>query len=281
MRTRRGRVYYVPWHVRRFDNHENCSYRSGKSTIFWTPLFPTTKASMYVNAFSFAALIDMSLYPRDHLRIILSKLRRRVWQQLLRPLGKLPRFFVDIFVAWTTEMHRSRSLPPPLPACFSNVTRINTITRFPQMNTYESRFRWENSRIPDSHPLENAWSLKTRAFNMRSEKLAHFSLPLHTKRTHPEYTHVLLSRDRTESIVAPLPIEWTSSTNVHSTIRRARTPTADWLLALLAVAASRGLALAAVTVSTVSLARVFRCCLRRTRRWCIILLRPEATLFFF
>lgn len=55
MRTRRGRIYYVPWHVRRFDIQENCSYRSGKSMIFWAPPFSMTKAmsSLYVNAFSF------------------------------------------------------------------------------------------------------------------------------------------------------------------------------------------------------------------------------------
>lgn len=124
---------------------ENCSFR--KSHGFFG--LPRWRGEQYrVDAISFRRARQRAVISRDdHLWIILSKLpRRSTTAALSRPLGELPRFFADIFVAWATEVHRSRSPPPPLPTyAFRMRTRVRAITTFP--DTYESRFGRERIRV--------------------------------------------------------------------------------------------------------------------------------------
>lgn len=96
-RTRRGRVYYVPWHVRRFDIQEswqlpfrkipdffNATFRSGETNVTQVPSVSTRSSTRVV------------IFFWDHLWIILSKLHR---QQLLRPSLASCRDFSWIFLS--------------------------------------------------------------------------------------------------------------------------------------------------------------------------------------
>lgn len=62
-RTRRGRVYYVPWHVRRFDIQENWQLPFRKIHDLLKSAFRLSRRKRcYVDAFSLAALTDVTFF---------------------------------------------------------------------------------------------------------------------------------------------------------------------------------------------------------------------------
>lgn len=239
MRTRRERVFitflgtYVDSTFKKTG-----SYRSGKSMTFWTPPFAVAKPmsckclqfrrARRLVSYSFEIIFGLS-----YQSYIDSSSWGRAWHAAEIFRGYFCRVgYRNASVQITATV--ATSVPSECDACYNNYDNVKS-----QIDTYECRLRGENSRTPDSrYPLENAWPLKTRRVpNVRFQKNSHFSLPLHTKHTHAPTnarTHVLLSRGRAESIVTSR--RRRSSEQVvqvyQPTIRHARTPTADWLLAV-------------------------------------------------
>lgn len=148
LNTRTRLLRFPPRHVRQFDIHENCTHRfPEKSTDFSRFRLSVALARTKARGCDLVsvALVNVPSYPDDHLWIILSKLRRRSTTAhagtLSRPLGGLPRFFVDIFVAWPpTNASVWITSTAATVTCLSNEARARAIVlaRFP--DTYESRF---------------------------------------------------------------------------------------------------------------------------------------------